>query len=105
MQWFFCKFELTRPAWLAALVLGALLLAAPVAWAQEQEEVTVQVAQVDTSRFPEIDVYVSATDPEGQPVTTLAPDDFRLTENGQAPGTVEVTQAGEHGHVGTGCHR
>ncbi|MBE9507694.1 MAG: hypothetical protein IMY86_06550, partial [Chloroflexi bacterium] len=39
-----------------------ILVAAPGAWAQEEEPVTVQVVQVDESRFPEVVVYVSVTD-------------------------------------------
>ena len=78
-----------------------ILVAAPGAWAQEEEPVTVQVVQVDESRFPEIVVYVSVTDADGQPVTNLKLDDFRLEENGQRINVTpsNYSQAGEQGPV------
>jgi len=81
--------------WLCAVVLVSVgsTLAAPAAHAQQT--VTVQVMQLDTSRFPEIDVYVSVTDAEGQPVTTIRPEDFRLSENGQAVALTHASRAGE----------
>lgn len=78
-----------------------ILVAAPGAWAQEEEPVTVQVVQVDESRFPEIVVYVSVTDADGQPVTNLKLEDFRLEENGQRINVTpsNYSQAGEQGPV------
>jgi len=78
-----------------------VLTAVPGAWAQEDEPVTVQVVQMDESNFPEIVVYISITDADGQPVTDLTLEDFRLEENGQR---INVTpsgysQAGEQGPV------
>ncbi len=81
------------------LVLAGLILLPFQALAQE--DVNVQVVQVDAARFPEIDVYVSATDANGQPVTTIEPGDFVLFENGLDVGDVQVTQAGEYGRVTT----
>ncbi len=83
----------------ALLVLSVAALFPLVALAQDG--VNVQVMQVDTSRFPEIDVYVSATDSDGLPVTTIAPEDFVLAENGEEVGDLQVAQAGEYGPVST----
>jgi VWFA-related protein len=43
----------------------------------------VQITQVDTSQFPEVTVYVSVTDENGEPVG-VAPQEIRLMENDQA---------------------
>jgi Ca-activated chloride channel family protein len=77
------------------------LATAAAAWAQEEEPLTVQVVQVDESRFPEIDVYASVTDADGRPVTDLKLEDFRLEENDQRikTGPSGFSQAGEQGPV------
>jgi Ca-activated chloride channel family protein len=80
------------------IVVAILLAAAPQALAQE-ESLTVQVVQVDESRFPEIDVYVSVTDANGEPVTSLKQENFRLEENGQRIRLTEFSQAGEQGSI------
>jgi Ca-activated chloride channel family protein len=82
---------------IAVIVLIGFLIAAPEARAQEP--ITVQVVQLDESRFPEIDVYVSAIDANGQPVTDIKPEDFGLEENGQSIPLAHVSQAGEQGPV------
>lgn len=89
----------TLHRWLcwAAFVLVAALVAVP--GVQAEGPVTVQVVQVDQSRFPEIDVYVSVTDAAGQPVKTLLPENFGLEENGQAQALDHVSRAGEQGPV------
>lgn len=83
---------------MAILVLAVLLVGVPAARAQE-EPYTVQVVQVDTSRFPEIDVYVSVTDADGQPVKNLTEDDFELEEDGRDVRLRQVSRAGEQGSV------
>jgi Ca-activated chloride channel family protein len=82
---------------IAVMTLAGLLITVPQAWAQG--EVTVQVVQVDESRFPEIDIYVSVTDADGQPVKNLSPEDFRLVESGQSADLAHVSRAGEQGPV------
>lgn len=82
---------------LAMMVLAGLLVTVPAARAEGP--VTVQVVQVDKSRFPEVDVYVSVTDADGQPVKNLMPDDFSLGEDDQSISLAHVSRAGEQGPV------
>ncbi|MBU1878590.1 MAG: VWA domain-containing protein [Chloroflexi bacterium] len=79
-------------------ILVVALVAGP-AVAQADGPVTVQVMQVDQSRFPIIDVYVSVTDAAGQPVKNLMPADFNLAENDQGRALDHVSRAGEQGPV------
>lgn len=87
-----------RVCFAATAILAGLSSITMPAWAQERE-LTIQVVQVDESRFPEIDVYVSVTDSEGQPVTDLEQTDFRLEENGEGIPLTGFHQAGEQGPV------
>ncbi len=80
-----------------ALVLFLL----SIAEAQGQGPVTLSVTQVDTSHFPQIEVYVSATDPAGKPVRNLQPSAFQLQENGKTLTVSAATRAGEQGTVNT----
>ncbi len=66
-----------------------------------QGSTTINVTQVDTSRFPQVDVYISATDANGKPVRNVSPSTFRLTENGQEMALTNITRAGEQGAVNT----
>lgn len=66
-----------------------------------QGSTTINVTQVDTSRFPQVDVYISATDANGKPVRNVSPSTFRLTENGQEMALTGITRAGEQGAVNT----
>src|SRR4030067_206375 len=72
----------------ARLLRAGLTLASvrPAAWAPVQpqaEDLTVRVTQVDRSRFPQVTVYVSATDAAGAAVPFSA-DEVRIEENGVA---------------------
>ncbi|GAB4208187.1 MAG: hypothetical protein OHK0022_37430 [Roseiflexaceae bacterium] len=63
------------------LLLAALLLPAlPVAAATASQA---RVAQVDTSAYPDVTIYVSVTDSAGQPVGGLTQNDFQILEEGQ----------------------
>jgi Ca-activated chloride channel family protein len=90
---------------LAGVALGLALsagMAAPVLAQDAQgESYTAQVVQVDTSNFPEVSVWVSVTDAQGNPVRTLPPSAFSLSENGQPVEIKQVYQAGEQGPVTT----
>ncbi len=67
------------------LLLAALALLATAAPAAAQTpERTARVAQVDTSGYPEITLYVSVTDANGAPIGGLTKNDFAITEDGQA---------------------
>jgi Ca-activated chloride channel family protein len=61
--------------------------------------ITITVTQVDTSRFPQIEVYVSVTDAAGNPVRNLPAGAFQLQENGQTLNMTAATRAGEQGPV------
>jgi VWFA-related protein len=91
--------KLHNAVWLyiAVMVLAGLLVTVPEARAEGP--VTVQVVQVDKSRFPEVDVYVSVTDADGQPVKNLMPEDFSLGEDDQTISLTHVSRAGEQGPV------
>ncbi len=88
--------HVSRALWLA---LVTLLLAVPAADAQGPVDIT--VTQIDQSSDPQIAVYVSATDPAGNPVRNLAPEAFRLEQNGQPVQLQTATRAGEQGPVST----
>jgi len=90
----FCK-----AMWLCIAVLVLTGLLVTVLEARAEGPVTIQVVQVDKSRFPEVDVYVSVTDANGQPVKNLMPEDFSLEEEGQAVSLTHVSRAGEQGPV------
>ncbi|MBI4670898.1 MAG: VWA domain-containing protein [Chloroflexi bacterium] len=82
-----------------ALALALMLVTGLVAYGQGP--ITLTVTQVDTSQFPKIEVYVSATDAAGNPVRNLLPSAFQLQENGQAMQLTAATRAGEQGFVNT----
>ncbi len=89
-----------RTRWLSllfALVLTGLLATA----AGAQGPVLINVTQVDQSRFPQVDVYVSVTDASGGPVRNLAPNAFRLQQNGKPVNLLAATRSGEQGAVST----
>lgn len=83
------------------LGLALLSLTAGVALAQDEQTYTVKITQVDTSRFPEISVWVQVTDAAGNPVSILPDTDFTLLEAGRPVEIKEVFQAGEQGAVST----
>jgi VWFA-related protein len=66
-----------------------------------QGPVNIAVTQVDTSQFPQIQVYVSVTDAAGNPIRNADPSAFQLQENGQAMQLVAATRSGEQGSVNT----
>jgi Ca-activated chloride channel family protein len=63
------------------LILILLFLTALPAHAQSSPGA--RVAQVDTSAYPIVKLYVSVTDPSGNPVPGLTERDFAITEDGQ----------------------
>lgn len=73
-----------RHRWLAVLVLFLLSAAAVHAGDDMQAE----IAQVNTSKYPEITLYVNVTDDAGRIVEGLAQGDFTVTEDGVP---VEIT--------------
>ncbi len=85
--------------WFCITMLTLVGLLVTVLEAQAEGPVTVQVVQVDKARFPEVDVYVSVTDANGQPVKNFMPEDFSLEEDGQPVSLTHVSRAGEQGPV------
>jgi VWFA-related protein len=85
--------------WLCIAVLTLVGFLVTVLEARAEGPVTVQVVQVDKARFPEVDVYVSVTDADGQPVRNRMPEDFSLEEDGQSVSLTRVSRAGEQGPV------
>jgi len=85
--------------WFCITMLTLVGLLVTVLEAQAEGPVTVQVVQVDKARFPDVDVYVSVTDANGQPVKNLVPEDFSLEEDGQPVSLTHVSRAGEQGPV------
>jgi Ca-activated chloride channel family protein len=85
--------------WLCIALLSLVGFLVTVLEARAEGPVTVQVVQVDKARFPEVDVYVSVTDADGQPVKNLMPEDFSLEEDGQPVSLTHISRAGEQGPV------
>jgi len=63
-------------------------------------ETSVQITQVDTSQFPQVTVYVSTTDINGEPVGVPA-SQLKLEENGVAINPDSVSGVGEVGPLST----
>jgi Ca-activated chloride channel homolog len=80
------------------LPLALLLLTALPA--QAQSSPNARVAQVDTSAYPVVKLYVSVTDANGKPMPGLAARDFTLTEDGQ-PVTIDQFVGGGAGSIDT----
>jgi Ca-activated chloride channel family protein len=79
-----------------ALVLLLVVLCVPLSTTHAQgNDLSVQVTQVDTSNYPEVTVYVSATDASGQAVSRLRQDDFSLTEDGTAVDVIGFQGGGQ----------
>ncbi len=65
----------------------------PSAFAQEAEDTQVRITQVDNSRFPQVTVYISATNAAGEPVG-IDPDTIQIHENGELMSPVDVKGGG-----------
>jgi VWFA-related protein len=81
---------------------AALLLAlTPFASAAAQDEgLQIRITQVDNSNFPQVTVYVSVTDANGEPVG-VAPNLIQLFENGVLVQPEQVLGSGEAGPLTT----
>ena len=71
-----------------------LILLLPAAQAHAQSPPSARVAQVDTTHYPEVTLYVSVTDASGTPVAGLTADDFQVTEDGQPVTIAHFTGGG-----------
>ncbi|MFQ5946449.1 MAG: hypothetical protein ACE5NC_09425, partial [Anaerolineae bacterium] len=77
-----------RQVW--ALFIAVLPLLVPAA-AAAQDELTITIARVDASEFPEITAVVSVLDGSGRPLRGLEGADFSVTEDGE-PGRLLAVQ-------------
>lgn len=76
------------------LVLVSLLSLTGFRSHQQADDLTIRITQVDTSAFPDVTVYVSVTDAEGDPVG-VDPARIRLMENGEQIPVDQIQGAGE----------
>jgi VWFA-related protein len=77
------------------LVLISFIGMQPLSGAAAQsEETLVRITQVDNSQFPNVTVYVSATNAAGEPVG-IDPETIQIQENGEAMQPVAVMGGGE----------
>jgi VWFA-related protein len=76
------------------LVLVLLLLLIPALPASAADPSRARVTQVDTSRYPQVTIYVSVTDSSGQTLGGLRKEDFQLTEDGQRVAITDFAAGG-----------
>lgn len=80
-------------------IITTLLLLAISAWpfaavSAQGEEPQIRITQVDNSKFPNVTVYVSATNAAGEPIG-IDPSTIQISENGQPMQLVGVQGGGE----------
>jgi VWFA-related protein len=85
----------------STITLAFALCSLAVFSVSAQAPINITVTQVDQSRFPQIDVFVSVTDASGNPVRNVTPDAFRLEENGKPITLAAATHSGEQNPVST----
>jgi VWFA-related protein len=83
------------------LLLLIVLALLPVASANAQgSPPSSEVTQVDSSKYPDITLYVSVTDARGEPVAGLGQTEFSITEDSQ-PVTISSFEGGGAGPINT----
>jgi VWFA-related protein len=83
------------------VLLAAFLALAPAGAARAQDgQPQVRITQVDNSGFPQVTVYLSVTDANGQPLA-VDPNSIQIFENGQLMLTQQVSGSGEIGPLTT----
>jgi VWFA-related protein len=89
---------------LQVMVLATLLALAPSLLARAatsaQDDVVAEIAQINTSKYPEVTVYVRVVDSGGRLVEGLEQGMFTLTEDGQ-PVNITEFSAGSHASIAT----
>ena len=83
--------------WLAVLSLATFAFAPPN---PAEDEPVLQVTQIDRSLFPVLQVYVSASNAEGEPMP-VAPEQLQLFENGDPVRIESISGRGEIGPLTT----
>lgn len=79
----------------------ALALSLVVVLTAHAQGPLITITQIDQSRFPQVDVYISVTDAGGNPVRNVPASAFRLEENGKEMALTAATRSGEQGPVST----
>jgi VWFA-related protein len=85
---------LNRFVFSLVLILALMLGSTLTVHAQEPEAPQVRITQVDNSKFPNVTVYLSATNAAGEPVG-IDPATIQIFENGQLMQLVDVRGGGE----------
>lgn len=80
---------------LLSLCMLAVVLCVPVGASAQEPGATVRVTQVDTSAYPDITVYVAATDISGNPIAGLPQSEFAITEDGTPVDLTTFTGSGD----------
>jgi VWFA-related protein len=80
--------------------LSLLLMLAPLQIAHAQAGAQVRITQVDNSKFPQVTLYVSVTDANGEPLAVDSAK-LRISENGVAMKPSQVSGSGEIGSLTT----
>lgn len=65
-----------------------------------EDDLVVRITQVDTTQFPQVQVYVSVTNSAGEPVA-ISPSQIELQENGQPVKPDEIHGSGDIGPLAT----
>jgi VWFA-related protein len=65
-----------------------------------ESDLVVRITQVDTTQFPQVRVYVSVTNPAGDPVA-ISPSQIELQENGEPVKPDEIHGSGDIGPLAT----
>jgi VWFA-related protein len=65
-----------------------------------QQDTNIHMSQIDTTNYPEVTLYISVTDGNGNPITRLTQDDFSITEDGTAVAIQSFQGGGQH-HIAT----
>ena len=77
-----------------SLILTLIFIPALTVYAQEPETPQVRITQVDNSNFPNVTVYLSATNAAGEPVG-IDPSTIQIHEDGQLMQLTDVRGGGE----------
>ena len=92
--------KIIRPMFLFGFSLLLILAPFQTASAQDNNGEQVRITQVDNSKFPQITLYVSVTDANGEPLA-VDPGQIQISENGTVMQPGQVSGAGEIGPLTT----
>ena len=72
-----------RKIWILTCSLSLLVSLILPGQTVAQQPVQVTINQIDAAKFPDLTLYVTATDEKGNPIQGLGPEAFQLTEDGK----------------------